>query len=55
MGGWKDMDTMMVYMRKAGINIKGATSCLDDMEVHGVQIAQILPLQTNGLGALSRL
>lgn len=31
MGGWKDMDTMMIYMRKAGIDIKGATSVLDDM------------------------
>lgn len=45
MGGWKDMDTMMIYMRKAGINIKDATACLDDMEVHGVRSAQILNLK----------
>jgi len=25
MGGWKDLKTMMIYMRKAGIDIKGIT------------------------------
>lgn len=29
MGGWKDMKTMMIYMRKAGIAIKGITDCLN--------------------------
>jgi integrase len=29
MGGWRDMKTMMIYIRKAGVDIKGATSCLD--------------------------
>lgn len=29
MGGWKDMKTLMIYMRKAGISIKGITACLD--------------------------
>lgn len=29
MGGWKDMKTMMIYMRKAGIDIKGITNDLD--------------------------
>ncbi|MES2767846.1 MAG: site-specific integrase, partial [Bdellovibrionota bacterium] len=43
MGGWKDMKTMMIYMRKAGIDIRGATSCLDDMQIHGVKPAKILP------------
>lgn len=42
MGGWRDMDTMMIYMRKAGINIKDATSCLDDMQTHGVNSAQVI-------------
>jgi integrase len=28
MGGWKDIKTMMIYMRKAGVDIKGSTSCL---------------------------
>lgn len=31
MGGWKDMMTMMIYMRKAGIDTRGATKCLDDI------------------------
>ena len=29
MGGWKDIDTMMIYARKAGVDIKGATDKLD--------------------------
>lgn len=29
MGGWKDMKTMMIYMRKTGIDIKGMTDCLN--------------------------
>ena len=28
MGGWNDLKTMMIYMRKAGINIRGITDCL---------------------------
>jgi integrase len=28
MGGWADMKTMMIYMRKAGIDVQGATDCL---------------------------
>jgi integrase len=42
MGGWKDMKTMMIYMRKAGINIKDATSCLDGMQIHGIQGAKVV-------------
>lgn len=42
MGGWKDMDTMMIYMRKAGINIKGSTSVLDDLQTHGVEAGKLL-------------
>ena len=34
MGDWKDMDTMMIYMRKAGIDIRNSTSVLDDMKTH---------------------
>lgn len=33
MGGWKDMDTMMIYMRKAGIDIKDSTSVLDNLKI----------------------
>jgi integrase len=29
LGGWADMKTMMIYIRKAGVDIKGATSCLN--------------------------
>jgi integrase len=29
MGGWKDMKTMMIYARKAGVDIRGATDCLN--------------------------
>jgi len=29
LGGWKDMKTMMIYIRKAGIDIKGTSDCLD--------------------------
>lgn len=31
MGGWKDLKTMMIYMRKAGIDIKGIT---DGLQLH---------------------
>jgi integrase len=44
MGGWKDMDTMMIYMRKAGINIKDSTSVLDEMRTHGVQTGKLIQL-----------
>jgi integrase len=43
MGGWKDMDTMMIYMRKAGIDIKNSTSVLDNMETHGVTTGKLVP------------
>ena len=29
MGGWKDLKTMQFYVRKAGVEIKGITDCLD--------------------------
>lgn len=29
MGGWRDLKTMMIYIRKAGIDIKGITDMLD--------------------------
>jgi integrase len=31
MGGWKDLKTMMIYIRKAGVDIKGIT---DSLEIH---------------------
>ncbi len=45
MGGWRDMDTMMIYMRKAGINIRGATSVLDDLQTHGVEEGEVIALK----------
>lgn len=42
MGGWKDMDTMMIYMRKAGISIKGSTDVLDDMTIACTANATVL-------------
>lgn len=42
MGGWRDMKTMMIYMRKAGINIKDSTSVLDHIEVHGVKLGKVV-------------
>lgn len=42
MGGWKDMDTMMIYMRKAGIDIKNSTSVLDDMQTHGILAGKVV-------------
>jgi integrase len=29
MGGWKDMKTMMIYIRAAGLDTRGALDCLD--------------------------
>ncbi len=29
MGGWKDLKTMQIYLRKAGISTKGIADCLD--------------------------
>jgi integrase len=46
-GGWTNLDTMMIYMRKAGINIKDSTSVLDGIETHGIQEAQIYAFNAN--------
>lgn len=27
-GGWKDMETMQIYIRRAGLDIRGATDAL---------------------------
>lgn len=32
MGGWKDIETMLIYARKAGVDIRGSTDCLN---LHG--------------------
>ena len=33
MGGWRDMKTFQIYVRKAGIEIKGATKVLSCLEI----------------------
>ena len=48
MGGWKDLKTMQIYVRKAGVELKGATDCLDlhDNSVRvGGQDAQVFRLR----------
>jgi integrase len=44
MGGWKDIETMMIYARKAGVDIKGATDCLNLQS----ESAQVLKLAKSG-------
>lgn len=44
MGGWKNMQTMMIYMRKAGIDIKDSTSVLDNIKTHGIPDTKVLNL-----------
>jgi integrase len=42
MGGWKDLETMMIYARKAGVDIRGAMDCLN---LHtGVDTGKVLHL-----------
>jgi integrase len=36
-GGWTNLDTMMIYMRKAGIEVRGSTQVLDEFTVHGAK------------------
>lgn len=41
-GGWGDINTMMIYMRKAGISIKNSTSVLDGLKTHGIEEAKVV-------------
>ena len=41
-GGWSDLKTMMIYLRKAGLDVRGSTSVLDDMNTHGLNDAKII-------------
>ena len=45
MGGWKDLKTMQIYVRKAGVDTRGATDCLDLHSLSPKQEAQVLKLQ----------
>ena len=44
MGGWKDLDTMMIYVRKAGIDVAGALNGLT-LHQHRPQIGEVLQLK----------
>ncbi len=48
MGGWKDIKTMGIYVKKAGVDIKGNTNVLD-LHEHEYQSAQIYFLPTGNL------
>lgn len=47
MGGWSDMKTMMIYMRKAGIDIRGSTDVLD-LHNPSIETARVIRLPENG-------
>ncbi len=44
MGGWKDMKTMMIYIRKAGIDVAGALDRLC-FHVHNPVIADVVSIR----------
>lgn len=46
MGGWSDLKTMMIYVRKAGIDIRGSTSALDDISTHGLKQAEVINIRS---------
>jgi hypothetical protein len=48
MGGWSDMKTMMIYVRKAGVDIRGMTDCLD-LNNSSRKTVRILPFSLTGL------
>ncbi len=47
MGGWKDLKTMMIYARKAGVDIKGIATVLSDLHSPSVGSARILRIGEN--------
>lgn len=42
MGGWKDLKTMMIYARKAGVDIRGVASVLSDLHNPSTEAAKVL-------------
>ncbi len=42
MGGWADINTMLIYMRKAGISIRDSTNVLDGLKTHGIEDAKVI-------------
>ncbi len=49
MGGWQDMKTMMIYLRKAGITIRGITDHLDLHDTRA-RTSTVLPFQSPRVG-----
>lgn len=46
MGGWKDIETLMIYIRKAGIDVSGALEGLK-LHDHHHAVGEVLPFKTN--------
>jgi hypothetical protein len=47
-GGWKDLKTMMVYVRKSGVDIRGMSDCLN-LHNPSRQEAEVISLYTEKL------
>lgn len=44
MGGWKDIKTMMIYARKAGVDIKGVANVLSDFHNPSKETGKVLKI-----------
>ncbi len=51
MGGWKDMETMMIYVRMAGIDIVGALGGLN-LHTHRPTVGEILQFKPTASNTL---
>ena len=45
MGGWKDLKTMMIYARKAGVDIEGIASVLHDLHSPYLETATVIKFE----------
>jgi len=48
-GGWRDIKTLMIYVRKAGVDIRGMSDCLDlhDPARDGNNVLTFRPAEAN--------
>ncbi len=44
MGGWKDIKTMMIYARKAGVDIRGVSAVLSDLHNPSIERAKVFQI-----------
>jgi integrase len=51
MGGWKDLKTMMIYARKAGVDIKGITSCLSGIHDPAAPMGKVIKMPSVVIGS----